>query len=140
MNYTVAVATKDDLPWLCSRANAKEEGIWALKAMDSNWVIKGMMGLETVTPNMTMVHMAFDEPMAARALLPPICQIGFKRGRYGLATIPGYNEKSIRFAKKAGFREVSRIRDGWSPGIDMVTLILDRAECRFLSQDERKVA
>lgn len=50
------------------------------------------------------------------------------------AVTPCDNSPSLALAKFLGFKEVSRIRDGWKSGTDMVIQELRREDCRFLEK------
>jgi len=140
MSYEVCIAPRDDFPWLLSRAKVVETNkFWAIEAIGRNGEIKGMIGLDLATPNIVQFHIALDAPIALRKLTKMACKVGFGATRkYGLAAVPGNNERSIKLAKHLGAREVYRIPDGWKDGVDLVMLLMAREECRWL--DERVVA
>ena len=48
------------------------------------------------------------------------------------AVTPGDNTASLAVSRSLGFGEVSRIKDGWDLGTDMVIQELRRENCRFL--------
>lgn len=50
------------------------------------------------------------------------------------AVTPCDNVASIALARFLGFKEVYRIRDGWSSGTDMVIQEMRRKDCRFLEK------
>jgi len=51
-----------------------------------------------------------------------------------IATVPGDNEKALRFDKRIGFKTFDIIKDGWKPGISLHVLKMDKKDCRWLSR------
>ncbi len=49
-----------------------------------------------------------------------------------VAVTPSDQKGSLAVSSWLGFKEKYRIRDGWSPGVDMVLKELRREDCRFL--------
>lgn len=49
-----------------------------------------------------------------------------------VAVTPAHQHGSLAVSSWLGFREVTRIKDGWDIGIDMVVKQLRREDCRFL--------
>jgi L-amino acid N-acyltransferase YncA len=138
----VLAADRSEVGWLVERTGfAPTAGVRAIKAMDAEGVIKGMVAFDCWTENAVQAHMAVDTPIAWRSLLRPAFAYPFEQCGKGiiLAAIPAGNARSVRLAKHFGFREMHRVRDGWAAGDDLLLLELRREGCRWLSK-ERKAA
>lgn len=98
-----------------------------------------MVAFDNWTPNACWAHMAVETPMAWRALLLPSFEYAFASRGLILGAIASDNAKSLRMVKSLGFTETHRIRDGHSPGVDLVFHEMRRESCPWLRQ-ERKVA
>lgn len=100
-----------------------------------------MVAYASWTPNSVQMHVAIDTPIAGRHLLVPAFEYPFTQGGCGLVTglIAANNARSIKLAKRLGFRQAHRIKDGWSVGVDLILHEMTRDECRWL-RPARKVA
>lgn len=137
MSYLISAATSDDFSWLVKRSHCGiTSDFVAIKAVDSKGEIVGMVGYCHFTPNAVEVHVAAEHPAAWKLLLPwgfryPFNQLG--KGVM-LAPIAGHNPRAIRFARKLGFTEVHRIKDGWDKGADIVLFELRRENCVWVNE------
>lgn len=145
---TVRPAPLEHLPWIAERANLVPP-FQAIEAVDDAGRIHGMVAFSGWTPGAVCVHIALDNPMVLRHLLRPAAGIAFDSptgspAGYGksvaVGTILSTNKRSLRLARRLGFREVWRGRDWWAQGVDMVWLEMRRENCRFIDQDRRAVA
>lgn len=138
----VCAADAADFAWLQERTSCGMTGNFrAIKAIDEAGRILGMVGYDRWTPNSVEMHVALDTPVAARALCGPAlsypfdeCDVGMVRG-----VIQSGNRRSLRLAQRMGFVEVSRCRDGWARGVDLVFLELRRENYTARNQ-QRKAA
>jgi RimJ/RimL family protein N-acetyltransferase len=137
----VRAAHPEEFGWLVERAEcAITPGFRAIAAEDQGRIV-GMVGFDGWTPNSVTMHVALDSPACLRSLLPEIFDYAFRQAGKGLALgiIPAGNERSVNLAKRVGFREAYRVRDGWSVGEDLIVLEMRREECRWIPQ-ARKAA
>lgn len=113
--------------------SAKATGI---AAVDKHGRTRGVVALDNWTENACHCHIALEAPIAARKLMPAVAEYVFEQLGLGvlLGVIQGSNAKSLELARRLGFREVYRMRGGWSKGVDLVFLELRREECRFLKR------
>ncbi len=91
--------------------------------------------------NSVQLHIAIDNPIVLKngRFQKEIAEYLFNyAGReLILGFIPANNEKSIRFAKKSGFVEIYRIKQGYAEDEDMVILELRKEDCRFIEQPKK---
>lgn len=131
----VSAALPSDFGWIQERTGcARTNGFKAIKATDDAGRILGMVAYDGWTENAVQAHMAVDTPVAWRALLKPAFEYPFIQAGKSviLAIIPAGNARSVNLAKRFGFRETYRVRDGWATGEDLVLLEMRREECRWL--------
>lgn len=94
--------------------------------------IVGMVAYDGWTDNAVQVHMAVEFTMVWRALLRPAFRYGFEHRTLLLGGIRASNKKSLSTALNMGFREIARVRDGFSVGDDMVLIEMRREECQWI--------
>lgn len=141
--YVVQAAQFSHWGWLLKRTGAAATSDFsAIEAVDSRGVIRGMVGYSNTTPNAIQIHIAVESPSVWRSLLVPGLWYPFVQADKGicLGVIPADNAKSCRFARSVGFREVHRIKNGWSQGVDMVVHQLNREDCRYINGLGRRAA
>ena len=56
--------------------------------------------------------------------------------RIFLGLTPGDNLKALKFNEKLGFRTVYEVEDGYDVGVPYVVVRMDKADCRWIEQDE----
>lgn len=131
----VIPATPGDLPWLTLRAGVElTPKLLAVKAVDADGNIKGMVGYDGWTPNAACIHVACDSPLALRSLILPGFRIPFlELGKEVLiATVLSTNEKSIGLVKRLGFREVFRGRGWFVKDADLLWFEMRKVDCPWL--------
>jgi RimJ/RimL family protein N-acetyltransferase len=136
----IRAAHPEEFGWLVERAEcAITPGFRAIAAEDAGRIV-GMVGFDGWTPNSVTMHVALDSPACLRGLLPEIFGYAFVQAGKGIALgiIPADNARSVNLAKRVGFSEVHRVRDGWAVGVDLVVLEMRRERCRWIQQ--RKAA
>ena len=84
--------------------------------------VMGAVGLDGWTPSSVMAHWWIKHP---RCILPLRNEVETYLASHGkrkvIGTTPGNNVRCVRMIfNKLGFREIARIKDGWSDGIDIV--------------------
>lgn len=133
----VRPAPKEHYLWLVDRTGLNLSlGFRAIEAVDEAGRIHGMVGYDDWTPNSVQMHVAIENPAATRSLLRHAFQYPFKEAGRGLVVgvTPGHLARALKFNKSIGFREVYRIKDGWTPGTDIVIQEMRRDECRWLGR------
>ncbi len=97
---------------------------------DGTRQIHGIVGLDNWSSNSVQGHIAIENPFCARSLVKATCQYAYDNGRNILiAQVSSNNEKSLKFNKGIGFKELFRIEDGISLGDDIVIMRMDLDGC-----------
>jgi RimJ/RimL family protein N-acetyltransferase len=132
----VRLAVTTDAGWLTERTgHAPGPGFRALVALDTAGVIRGGVGFDGWTPGSVHLHVVLDTPVAGRALLRSAFAEAFSGGRLLVrGEVRASNARSLTLARRLGFRETHRVRDGWAAGEDMVLFEMRREECRWLKE------
>lgn len=109
----------------------------AIKTIDEDGEIHGVVAYDCWTENAVQAHMAVDSPIAWRSLVRPAFQYPFEEAGLGLilAVIPAGNGKSVRLARHFGFVDTHVIKDGWAVGEDLLFLEMRRENCRWLREN-----
>ena len=109
-------------------------------AIDKNGVPCAALVLDSWTPTGGQFHIAVENPMVIRH---GFFHAGFRYfyqtcGKLVLtAMTPADNDRALKLAKRVGFRETHRIKDGYNYGVDMVVLEMRKEECKWLHQEVR---
>lgn len=131
----VLAAASWELSWLERRAGCVlTRNARGVKAVDAYGAIRAMVAFDSWTNASAQAHMAAETPIAWRSLLRPAFSYPFIEAdkRVLIAVIPAGNERSLRLAKRFGFRETHRVPDGWDTGEDLVLLEMRREDCRHI--------
>jgi len=118
--------------WLIDRTDcAATEGFRAIEAIDERGEIRGMVGFDLWTENAVQLHIACDCKEATRAVIRPTFDYAFSQCGKSicLAGVPSHRAHACDFARRVGFKEVFRVRDGWAKGDDMVLFEMRREDC-----------
>ena len=138
----VRIATREEHPWIIQRAGLTvTPDFAAVRARDTeSGRIVAMVGYDSWTPNTVTVHVALAHPAALRHVLVPGFEIPFVHAgrKVAICAVNGTNHRSLALVKRLGFREVYRLRDGWSDGQDLVLFEMRRENCRWIRR--RKAA
>ncbi len=132
----VQIAPPEHHAWLFERIGywpSQAGGFSAIEAIDSGGDIRGMVGWDTWTPNSVHLHVALENPLAARWLFEPTFAFPFCDGgrRVVLGVVPGDRLRVLKLARRFGFVEIAQVRDGWKPGVPLVMLELRRENCAW---------
>lgn len=94
----------------------------------------GMVGYDGWTPNSVQMHVAIDSAIAVRRLLQPAFSYVFEQVGLGVAygSTPAWNKRALAFNESVGWKVVHRLKDGWSPGVDIVLQEMRKETCRWL--------
>lgn len=122
--------------WVWQRAHPMwvkdTEGIVAYE--DTTGKIAGVVVLDSWTPSGCQSHFAIDNPMCIRrGLFNVVAEYVYDtRGRkYIFGLIPANNPDAYKFDLKMGFKEVSRVPEGYDIGVDYIVVRMSRDECRW---------
>lgn len=143
--WRVVAAPPQTFGWLVERVGCvPTASARGLAVVDDNGRLRGMALFDGWTPNSVQAHVAVDTPIAWRALAEAAFSYAFRETGRGvlLGTIVADNTRSLAVARSLGFREVHRVPDGHSPGVDLVLVQMRREECRWLREPcpKRRVA
>lgn len=97
--------------------------------------ILSMVGFDYWTPNSVQMHIFIDSPKAmTRHFIREVFAYVFitANRKLVIGLTPGDNAPALEFNRRIGFKEMYRVVDGWSDGIDIVEQELRRDDCRWL--------
>lgn len=92
----------------------------------------GVVAYDQWSGNSVTAHMAVDEPIAWRRLLPHVFREPFKTRGVLLGVIAEGNKPSRTLVHRFGFKETHRIKDAVKPGEALIVYEMRREDCRFL--------
>lgn len=101
-------------------------------------VLVAATGYDHWTPNSVQMHVWVPHPKKlGPAFVRESFRYPFEIGGRGLVVgiTPSDNAAALRFNKHIGFREVYRVKDAWSEGVDMVVQEMRKDECRWLRKE-----
>lgn len=135
----VRQAPAEHYAWIAERAQLViGDQFRALEALDGDRIL-GMVGYDAWTLNACNMHVALDSPIAVRGLLPQAFELPFKSIGVVTCNVVSTNERSLRLVRHLGFKELTRVRDGWAVGIDMLLFEMRREDCKWIGL-QRKAA
>jgi len=113
---------QDDIPWFAQVTGYfPTSQFGGVVAHDETGTIMGMVGLDSWSPNGVQAHFAIPRP---RCLIPLWDEVVNYLAKYDKAVIlgvtPGDNERALRVTRRLGWKELFRVKDGWSDGVDLV--------------------
>ena len=127
----------EEYEWLVERSGCDiTPGFKAIKVVDAEGKIHGMVGYGNWTANAVVLTIALDNPAALREILKWGFRYPFEQCGRGiaLAMVRGKNKRSLSLCNKVGFREVYRVKDGIDIGEDMVMFQMRREDCRYIAR------
>ena len=127
----------EEYEWLVERSGCDiTPGFKAIKVVDAEGKIHGMVGYGNWTANAVVLTIALDNPAALREVLKWGFRYPFEQCGRGiaLAVVRGRNKRSLSLCNKVGFREVYRVKDGIEVGEDMVMFQMRREDCRYIAR------
>lgn len=86
------------------------------------------------------LHIAIDSPLCIRhGFLSHVFDYVFITRGYKrvFGFVSQENQRALKFDKHIGFKEVGRLEDGFSEGVDLVAIRMDKSDCRWLSEIKR---
>ena len=132
----VSASTPDELRWIEERTGCVlTRNARGITARDTRGV-RGVVAYDAWTEASVQAHMAVEAPIVWRSLVRPAFAYPFLQAgrRVLVGVIPSHNRKSVEMAKALGFREMHRIRDGWTEGDDLLLLEMRREDCRWIQE------
>ena len=132
----VGAAPESHYGWLTERSGYQPAPDFrAVEATDGDRIL-AMIGYDHFSPNGVQMHVAIESPTAIRSL--PWAAFHYPFIQLGLGVVFGLvaadNARCMSLARRLGFRETHRIRDGYAPGVDVVIFEMRREECRWLKE------
>lgn len=120
--------------WAANRIGPLSRNATGISAIRADGSLAGVVAYDAWTPASCQMHVVVDCVAACRALLRPAFAYPFSEAglRIARAVIPSHRWKAVRLAKRLGFVESHRIKDGWDVGSDLVHFELRREACRYL--------
>jgi hypothetical protein len=107
-----------------------------LVAIGTNGAPDGVVLLDNWSENAVMGHIAVQNPIALRELLPAAFNYVFNFCQKGmmLGCVPADVTKALKLNAHIGFKEIYRIKDGWDVGIDVVMLQMLKDDCKYVTK------
>ena len=127
--------------WITDRLDLlRVEGAKGIACESDSGEIYAVCMMDTWTEGSVQVHIAIDNPLCLKhyALLREVFHYIFITADRltAVGLVNSDNIKALNFDKKIGFRELTRIKDGHSKGIDTVILELRREDCKWINLKE----
>lgn len=111
-----------------------------LKRVNDEGRIVGAVGLDQWAPNSVQCHIWLEDASGlTRHFLHEIFTYIFVTCGVGIAigVTPCNNEPALELNRRMGFREVYRLKDGFSLGTDSAIQVMRREECRWIDREVR---
>jgi hypothetical protein len=105
-------------------------------AVDATETPQGVVLLDNWSENSVMGHIAIQNHMALRELLPAAFNYVFNFCQKGmmLGCVPEDVTKALKLNAHIGFTELYRIKDGWDVGVDYVMLQMLKDDCKYITK------
>jgi hypothetical protein len=145
MRYTITQDKDWVGPWLCNLTDKVwgPAGRECIGLFDQEGVLKAGVMFEDFTHKCITAHIALQPgaAIALRTLVPVACHYAFVTlgCEKILGLVNSFNRKALSLDLRLGFRAEAVI-EGIYPNGDMVVLVMDRAECRWILPEHRKAA
>ena len=135
-----AMAEQEHWDYMCRTA----ECVWSPTArgivvLDHNMLPCAGVMFDAWCPNSGQVHIAITNPLAIRA---GFVNEGFRYffeecdKEVMIGVTPANATKALKFNKKVGLREVYRVKDGFTQGIDLIIQEIRKDECRWINHGQ----
>ena len=129
-----------DWGWFTERNSIKQTtdtcGMTAYNA-DTGEIV-GITVFDTFAVNSCHCHVAVDGvTMFRHGCVEAVFDMAFNRMglKMLIGTIQSSNKKALRFNRHLGFKENSRVKDAITDGVDMITMVMMKDQCRYLKDD-----
>lgn len=134
----ISAATAQEIAYFCSLINYyPTSNFRAIKLVKSGRVL-AVTGYDYWTPNCVEMHIWIQSPKAfwSRKFIQECFRYPFEICNRGIVigVTPGDNRRALEFNRRVGFKEVHRVKDGWSLGTDVVIQEMRKEHCRWLKQ------
>ena len=103
--------------------------------------IVGVVMFDNWTHSAVQVHIRIDDPLVFKhGMHREVCKYVFlQSGREQMiGLVPASNKKALKLDKHFGFEEIFRLEDGYKIGEDMVLLRMKKADCQYLTDEEKQ--
>lgn len=97
--------------------------------------ILSMVGFDFWTPNSVQMHIYIDSPRGmTRKFIREVFGYVFVTANRKLVIglTPSDNAPALEFNRRIGLKEMYRVKDGWSDGIDIVAQEMRRDDCKWI--------
>lgn len=101
--------------------------------------VMGLVMLENWTETSVFGHINIENRLCTIPLVQATMQYVFKECgmQYLLGIVPANNGAAVRFEKRIGFKEIYRLKDGISKGVDALFMKMESADAIYLPSNER---
>jgi hypothetical protein len=107
----------------------------AIEAINGKNELQGLVLYDHFTPNSAQIHVYVVNPFGCLRLRREAFRYPFEMlQRNVLIGIVESQSKALKFALELGFREVGRVKDGFSDGSDSVILEMRKHECKWVTK------
>lgn len=138
------LTTAEEWAWFKERAHVIAcEDSQGIVVYDDAQNIAAMAVFDSFTVDGCSVHLAIDNPFAIRhGLFSEVARHAFvacgRKRMFGL--VPSNNAKALKLDRHIGFTEVARIPNAVAEGVDYIVMCLEKADCRWLTEEMREAA
>ena len=128
-----AFVPKEGHAWLNDRVGyIPTSEMVCIAVLNKDNVIMGMTGLDDWTDSAVQAHIRIEDPRCTRLLLRTSFGYCFQNQRNVVIGItPGDIPRAVKFMKGIGFKELCRIKDGNSLGVDTIISEVRAETCKW---------
>lgn len=110
------------------------EDFQAIGRLNAEGEIIGVVGFNGFCGNTACMHIAGEGNWVSREFIRQVFHYAFIQLdlAYLIGTVAANNERAMTFDKRMGFTELTKLPNGWSPGVDLIVLHMSKADCRWL--------
>lgn len=141
MKIDLVAFTPDDLPFLPEEARprlcADTRGV---VAVTNTGELVAAAIMDSWTENSCMIHVYIGNPMVLRHnFAEEVFKYVFVTSgrKVIIGCTPADNEKALKFNAHMGFKQITRIKDAYAPGIDLVVTEMRKENCKWIQEFER---
>lgn len=135
----VRIASPESVAWLAEKCGLiPSNHFQGIEAVDAGGQIHGVVGFDRWTHNAVRMHVAVSH-YAGMELIKKAFWYAFVFAKKGVAIgeVAESNRRSRRLAHSLGFRELARISEGWDRNDDLIIYTMRKANCRWLTDEQR---
>jgi hypothetical protein len=142
MDVIFVPTTKAHARYLPENATPRHcEDTRGITALDPKKGPLGICLMDTWTINSVFIHIWIDNPIILRkGFLEEI--FGFIFGedsgrKMVVGLTPSDNKKALKFIDHVGMKEIYRIPDSFSDGVDAVMTLMKKEDCRWIEHEQK---